>query len=403
MKKIFLIPTVIALLASSCGSSSGEIGESWAQKYKDEMIQYIGEVLPYVPFNSDTIYSGWEEDENCYYIGDYNDNDLLADYGTKLTKNGNWTATTDAQSNICYAKESSVGTLWLYAKWYEADTDADAGNEIQVYVDGGQVIPTGEVTGTYTFKMSDAGWANQEVISEKTIAPGLVVNASKNGGSNDPTYYNNGADLRLYTKNSITFSAINMTEIDFTFTRIDDNTTFTPDSGTFTPNVSGKSGKWVGEASSVTFTMGSTTGKQYRISEVTVTGTFSGEGGSPVDPGEDERTTLSVAKDIAFNLFGPDVDYDTDVELYEGDYYVTALSELETAQATVEEGKKYLPDYVELYTDTVEDTKEAGFWYAIYLDVDFDNNGIVVQINSYIDDDNGLLLEYLIYDYWNSL
>ncbi len=413
MKKIFLIPIVIALLASSCGSSSGEAGESWAQKYKDEMIQYIGEVLPYVPFNSDTIYSDWEEDENCYYIGDYNDNDLLADYGTKLTKNGDWTATTDTQSNICYTKESSVGTLWLYAKWYEADTDAAAGNEIQVYVDGGSVIPGEEpVDGTFTVDLADylkdGDTFDGSAISSFTATPGITFTAAKGSNtSNAPKYYSNGASLRLYTGNTYTISANNITKIEFNLV-FDDNgkagskMDIVSGGGSYSYDSSSKVGTWTGEAGSIQFKVPSDQ-KQTRIASITVTGSFSGEGGSPVDPGEDERTTLSVAKDIAFNLFGPDVNYDTDVELYEGDYYVTTLSELETAQATVEEGKKYLPDYVELYTDTVEDTKEAGFWYAIYLDVDFDNNGIVVQVNSYIDDDNGLLLEYLIYDYWNSL
>lgn len=413
MKKIFLIPTAIALLASSCGSSSGEIGESWAQKYKDEMIQYIGEVLPYVPFNSDTIYSGWKEDENCYYIGDYNDNDLLADYGTKLTKNGNWTATTDAQSNICYTKESSVGTLWLYAKWYEADTDAAAGNEIQVYVDGGSVIPGEEpVDGTFTVDLADylkdGDTFDGSTLSSFTATPGITFTATKGSNtSNAPKYYSNGASLRLYTGNTYTISANNITKIEFNLV-FDDNgkagskMDIVSGGGSYSYDSSSKVGTWTGEAGSIQFKVPSGQ-KQTRIASITVTGSFSGEGGSPVDPGEDERTTLSVAKDIAFNLFGPDVNYDTDVELYEGNYYVTTLSELETAQATVEEGKKYLPDYVELDTDTVEDTEEAGFWYAIYLDVDFDNNGIVVQINSYVDDDNGLLLEYLIYDYWNSL
>lgn len=258
------------------------------------------------------------------------------------------------------------------------------------------------VTGTFTFEMSKMGWTSGEENPKVTADPGLTIKAEQGENKSTPPKYWEGTEatdktLRLYAQNTLTLSANEITKIEFSYT-IRDSQTMSPSVGSLSSNI------WTGSSSSVTFTLGSK--GQIRIIEMKVTGTFSSGGSTPVDPVdpvEDERTTLSVAKDIAFNLFGPDVDYDTDVELYEGDYYVTALSELETAQATVEEGKKYLPDYVELDTDTVEDTQEAGFWYAIYLDVDFDNNGIVVQINSYVDDDNGLLLEYLIYDYWNSL
>ena len=413
MKKVLIIPAFIALMATSCGESSKGSGEAWAQKYKDEMIQYIGEVLPYVPLNEETIYSGWDEDESCYYIGDDNNTDLLSDYGSRLTSKANWTATVDSNNQVCYTKKTDIGTLWLYAQWLDESDSAVAGNEIDVYVDSDPVIPTGDpVDGTFTvlFKdyLNDGDMFDGSTLSSFIAAPGITFAAAKGtNSSTNPKYYSNGASLRLYSGNTYTISADNITKIEFELVFDNDgkagsNMDIVSGGGSYSYDSSSKIGTWTGEAESIKFSVPSSQ-KQTRIASITVTGSFSGEGDTPVGPGEDERTPLSVAKDIAYNLFGPDVDYNTDVELYEGDYYVTAVSDLASAKATVDEGKNYLPDYLELETDTVEDTAEPGFWYAIYLDIDFNTNGIVVQINSYIDDDNDLLLEYLIYDYWSSM
>ena len=399
MKKLFMLPALFALAVTGCGGDdptpSGDVG--WAQDVKEEMTEYLGLVLPYVQLDTATLYHGWNEDEGAYFIGDDSETNVLDGYGDRLLRTG-WTLVDNAGYPE-YTKSTEVGDLTLHAEWYEASDLYPCGNEIAVYVDGEGGGGDDPVTGTYEFLMSDYGWSDAEVISETTLAPGLTIDASKNGGSNDPKYYASGASIRLYPNNSITFSADNMTKIEFTFTRIDDNFAFNPDSGTFSADYAAKTGVWTGDASSVTFTLGSGSGKQIRISAVKVTGTFSGGGVTPIEPSD--RTPLSVAMDIAYNLFGEEVDYETDIEIDGSDYYVTASSPLTSEKDTVEAGKAYLPDYVELDTDTTEDTEDE-MWYAIYIDEDFMNNGIVVQINSYTEN-GSVILEYLIYDYWSEM
>lgn len=294
MKKLLMMPALFALAATGCGGDNPNppVDFQWSQDVKTEMLEYLGMVLPYVQLNETTLYHEWNETESTYYIGDDSETNALIGYGDRLTNTG-WTSI----GNNDYTKSTEAGDLTLHYDWYEATEEYPCGNEIAVSVEGEGGDPGDEpVTGTYEFAMSDYGWSDAEVISSKSLAPGLTIEASKNGGSNDPKYYDSGASIRLYTSNSITFSADSLTKLEFVFTRIDDNITFTPNSGTFEADRTEKTGVWTGNAASVTFTLGNTTGKQIRISKVTATGTFSG-GGTPVDPTGD-YTPTSVMQDL---------------------------------------------------------------------------------------------------------
>lgn len=391
MKKILILPALFALVATGCGENEQPPSVEWSQEIKAEMTEYLGLVLPYVQFDEATLYHEWSEEESGYFIGDDSEINVLDGYGDRLIRTG-WTAATQ-EGYVNYTKSTEAGELTLHYGWYEATEEYPCGNEIAIYVDGGGVVPPGDdpVTGTYDFEMADYGWADTEVISSTSLAPGLTIDASKNGGSLDPKYYSSGASIRLYPNNTITFSADNLTKLEFTFTRIDDNFPFTPDSGTFEADLSEKTGVWTGNAASVTFTLGSTSGKQIRISKVTATGTFSG-GSSPIVPGGDERTVEDIAKDIcsALEMSTSDIEWDGQ-DAYIGVIF-DGVSNLEEACLA---GIDYLPDYVEEYADP-----EAGEWkdgdagyFAYYVDAE---SLIYIDIGSYLYN-NEYVTQYCIY------
>ena len=400
MKKLFMLPALFALAVTGCGGDDpSPVDTQWAQELKTEMTQYLGLVLPYVQFNQDTLYHRWDTTDNAYIIGDYQETSVLDDYGTRLTRTG-WTATTTTEG-LAYVKTTEVGELTLFADFYEADDEYPAGNEIAVYVDeegggGGETV-----TGTYEFIMYEMGWEHEETNPTVVVDPGLLIEADQGNNPNDsgkPKYWDTDLTLRLYSQNTLTLSADNITGIEFTFNTIKNNQTMTANTGSITA-FSNTGALWSGDTDSVTFTLGDVARGQIHILKIKVTGTFSGGGVTPIEPSD--RTPLSVAMDIAYNLFGEEVDYETDIEIDGSDYYVTASSPLTSEKDTVEAGKAYLPDYVELDTDTTEDTEDE-MWYAIYIDEDFMNNGIVVQINSYTEN-GSVILEYLIYDYWSEM
>ena len=388
MKKLFLLPALFALAATGCGGDNPNppVDVQWSQEVKTEMLEYLGMVLPYVQLDSATLYHGWNEVSECYLVGDDSETNALIGYGDRLTSTG-WTSI----GNNDYTKTTEAGDLTLHYGWYEATEEYPCGNEIAVMIDGEGGDPGDEpVTGTYEFVMSNYGWSNAETISSKSLAPGLTIEASKNGGSNDPKYYDSDASIRLYTSNSITFSTDNLTKLEFVFTRIDDNITFTPNSGTFEANRSEKTGVWTGNAASVTFTLGSTTGKQIRISKVTATGTFS-EGDTPIDPG-DERTVASIAEDIATNLgfTSSDIEWDGD------DAYIACVIDGATSlEEACVEATYYLPEYLE-----VSEEPTAGEWddgddgyFATYLDSE---NSIAVEIGTYLSG-NDYVVQFCVY------
>ncbi|MBQ6921310.1 MAG: hypothetical protein IJQ72_05405 [Bacilli bacterium] len=390
MKKILILPALFALAVTGCGGDdpvpSGDVG--WVQDVKEEMTEYLGLVLPFVQFDTATLYHGWNEDEGAYFIGDDSETNVLDGYGDRLLRTG-WTPVTE-EGSVNYTKSTEVGDLTLHAEWYEATDLYPCGNEIAVYVAGQGGGGDDPVTGTYEFVMEDYGWSDAEVISETTLAPGLTINASKNGGSNDPKYYASGASIRLYPNNSITFSADNMTKIEFTFTRIDDNFAFNPDSGTFSADYAAKTGVWTGDASSVTFTLGSGSGKQIRISAVKVTGTFSG--GDPIGPGGDERTVEDVALDIC-DMLGYTA---SDIYWEDGEAYISVVFEDVTSlEEACVAGIDFLPTYLNEY-----EAPAAGQWldgddgyFASYMDSD---SLTFVEIGSYLDGED-YVTQYCVY------
>lgn len=141
MKKLYIIPALVALLAVGCDSSSGGSSKksSWGKELESEMKQYIGEVLPYVSFNKDSFEHGWDELYECYYMQDDNSKSIFDGYGDKLAKAG-WTSVTEGT----YTKTNKFGDLTLMYGFEEATTEFAAGNVLMVYVEGGDVPPGGD-------------------------------------------------------------------------------------------------------------------------------------------------------------------------------------------------------------------------------------------------------------------
>ena len=112
----------------------------------------------------------------------------------------------------------------------------------------------GGVSVTYT--ASEQGYTNAAVPDSKTIS-GVTFAYDKGEGVNDPKYYTSGTSVRMYANNTLTITSSvgNMTAITFTF---GGTTTagLTASVGTYS------AGSWSGDASSVTFTAGST-GQQH--------------------------------------------------------------------------------------------------------------------------------------------
>ena len=128
-------------------------------------------------------------------------------------------------------------------------------------------VPSGESTIT-TFTFSEMGLANQDALSSYTNN-GITITFAKASGSNPPKYYDSGNAARAYAKNTITISCESgsITNIEFPDIRKDkDDNNLTCDNGA----ISSDNKTWTGTASSVTFTVGGTSG-HVKITTINIT------------------------------------------------------------------------------------------------------------------------------------
>ena len=199
---------------------------------------------------------------------------------------------------------------------------------------------------------------NDNVEFSTTSKNGVTISASKSDGTSTPSYYANGASLRLYTGNKLFVEGQNVTKIEVTQA---DNAgkklaTVSTNSGQFVNNV------WTGNSASVAFTFGTaSTGEngQYRISKIKVT--LNGEGGDPVDPpvgnewsADIKSALLNVVGELIpfIQLANPQVSTDEDEEgpyVYicddNGQNQVEAYKELLAESGYDPAGDEYDDDY----------------------------------------------------------
>ncbi len=125
-----------------------------------------------------------------------------------------------------------------------------------------------------TINFTEQGYANGKVISTVS-GTYCTVTFDKGTGSNKPTYYTTGTAIRAYAGNTMTVVSTKTIEaIVITFGSGGNNNAITTNVGTY------DNGSWTGSATSVTFTVGGTSGNR-RIQAVSVT--YS-DGSDPVDP-----------------------------------------------------------------------------------------------------------------------
>ena len=111
---------------------------------------------------------------------------------------------------------------------------------------------------------SDQGYTNQQEISSYT-GTNFSISFAKGSNSNAPKYFTTGTAIRAYGGNTFTVSsALTITGITLTFGTGDGSNAITTDKVTY------ENGIWTGSATSVTFTIGGSTGNR-RLAGVTVT------------------------------------------------------------------------------------------------------------------------------------
>ena len=145
------------------------------------------------------------------------------------------------------------------------------------------------LVGEATWVASQQGYSNAMVISKFSIDENISATVDKGTGSTDPAYYNTGSALRFYGKNVMTIAAsekvAKITKIVLTFASANNTGAIETTPATYT--LDEKTGTWVGEADTITFTNTNSSGHA-RIQQIDVTYTLKdGE-----DPQDDVLVTL---------------------------------------------------------------------------------------------------------------
>lgn len=119
---------------------------------------------------------------------------------------------------------------------------------------------------TVSFDFSEQGYTNGEAIESVNIDANVVATFDKGTNSNAPKYYNTGTAVRLYGANSMTLTTTsgNIEQVEFVFSSGEGTNEILVDNGSYADAV------WSGSNTSVTFTIGGTSGHR-RIKALTVT------------------------------------------------------------------------------------------------------------------------------------
>ena len=218
-----------------------------------------------------------------------------------VTGNVDWTV--DPDDNIKSVNPARGNGEETVTVTFEANDDTENAKEYTVFLrteasnveDEIEVTITqakADVSGfhTVTIDFSQQGFESGSAVTEVT-ADGVTASFDKGTNNNAPKYYDTGTAVRMYGSNSmiVTASGKKIVSIELTFGEGDGTNALTTNVPTF------ESPTWTGEAGSVTFTVGGTTG-QRRIKAIAVK--YSDET-APVtadDPTFNVPATLSVEK-----------------------------------------------------------------------------------------------------------
>ena len=119
---------------------------------------------------------------------------------------------------------------------------------------------------------ADQGYTNGQAIESVDFDDNVSATFNKGSNNNGPKYYNTGAAIRCYGGNyfTITTTTGNLTEIAMSFASGEGTNAITTDVGTY------ENGTWTGSATSVTFTIGGTSGHR-RIAAFAITYSAGGQ------------------------------------------------------------------------------------------------------------------------------
>ncbi len=163
-------------------------------------------------------------------------------------------------------------------------------------------------------------YSDQEVV-ESLSGTYSSVSLDKGTGNNDPKYFSNGTSVRCYGGNTFTVSSSTKTikKIELTFGSSDGSNAITTDVGTYS------SGTWTGSASSITFTIGGTSGNR-RIQKITVYYESSTPTPTPVISLNKSSDEISVGDDTSLTATASGGTGNITWSISEGDEGVVSLS-----------------------------------------------------------------------------
>lgn len=165
-----------------------------------------------------------------------------------------------------------------------------------------------EAAASYTFSGNTVTFANQGLsngvaYTDQPFTNG-VFNVQFASGGNNGKYYNTGSAIRVYGGGTFSVSAVsgNLSSVVLTFGSGEDSNTITANVGTYS------AGSWTGSASSITFSIGGSSGHR-RIATVTATLEATGDhtiststvglyltGDTSVSDGDGAEVTLSTVQ-----------------------------------------------------------------------------------------------------------
>ena len=182
---------------------------------------------------------------------------------------------------------------------------------------------------TVAFDATKQNYANQQKITNVTIANGIQATFNQGNGGTPPAYYTSGTAIRLYAKGTLTIESTvgKITKVVFGFGSSDKTNAITANCGTFSTNT------WTGESDEVVFTIGGTKDhRRFKTISVTyvpngvsvaadptvVGGEFVGSTTVVITNNDDDATLYYSVNDGAFEVYGGDfvINEDTKVSAY---------------------------------------------------------------------------------------
>ena len=245
-----------------------------------------------------------------------------------------------------------------------------------------------------TIDFSAQGYQNGQEVSSLTVSD-VTVTFDKGTSNNTPKYYNTGTAVRVYGGNtfSVSCSKANIVGVTMTFASGEGTNAITSSVGTY------ENGTWAGDASSITFTVGGTSGhRRIQKMEVTLADPSSNFVAAPVfDPascnfGGSIQVTLTCATEGAEIIYmingGQEQTYNAPITLYQT-ATIKAYAQTEDGESSMAEAIYTLLPSVATVAEANALTKGSKFYFT--------GNAIAVYQSGnylYVKDDTGSGLIY---------